>query len=139
VLLEGPYGAFTAARRTRRKVLLLAGGIGITPLRTLLEAMPAKPGDLTLVYRVNAPEETVFARELQVIAEARGAVVHHLVGPPGSPADAFVGRRLQQLVPAISHHDVFVCGPPGFTAAATTAVRAAGVPARHIHAEQFAF
>ena len=50
-----------------------------------------------------------------------------------------VGRRLQQLVPAISHHDVFVCGPPAFTTAATVAVRAAGVPTRHIHAEQFAF
>ena len=139
VLLEGPYGAFTAARRTRRKVMLLAGGIGITPLRALLQTMPAKPGDLTLVYRVNSREETVFGRELETISTARGATLHHLVGPPGSTADPFIGGRLKQLVPDLARHDVFVCGPPGFTNAATAALRRAHVPARHIHAEQFAF
>ena len=48
VFVEGPYGVLTGARRTRPKVLLVAGGIGITPLRALLEALPARPGDLTL-------------------------------------------------------------------------------------------
>ena len=43
VFVEGPYGVLTGARRTRPKVLLVAGGIGITPLRALLEALPAKP------------------------------------------------------------------------------------------------
>ena len=52
VFIEGPYGVLTGARRTRPKVLLLAGGIGITPLRALFEALPAKRGDLTLIYRV---------------------------------------------------------------------------------------
>ena len=41
VFIEGPYGILTGARRTRRRVLLVAGGIGITPLRSLLEALPA--------------------------------------------------------------------------------------------------
>src|SRR3954467_3262685 len=51
VIAEGPYGAMTPARRTRRKVLMIAGGVGVTPLRALFQALPAEPGDLTLVYR----------------------------------------------------------------------------------------
>ena len=57
VFAEGPYGTFTARRSTRRRVVLIAGGIGITPLRALLEALPAKPGDLTLLYRARRWEE----------------------------------------------------------------------------------
>ncbi len=139
VILEGPYGGFTAARRRRRKVLLIAGGIGITPLRALLETMPAKPGDLTLVYRVNAAEEAVFIAELNQLAATRGAELHNLVGPPGSVNDPFVGKRLRQLVPDVGKRDVFLCGPPGFAAAAENAARGVGVPKRHIHIEQFAF
>jgi predicted ferric reductase len=139
VILEGPYGGFTAARRRRRKVLLIAGGIGITPLRALLETLPAKPGDLTLVYRVNQPEEAVFVPELAQLADARGVELHNLVGAPGSHNDPFVGKRLKQLVPDIARRDVFLCGPPGFADAASTATRRVGVPRRHIHVEQFAF
>src|SRR6266702_7264712 len=51
VIAEGPYGAMTGAARSRSKVLLIAGGVGITPLRALLESLPAAPGDLTLIYR----------------------------------------------------------------------------------------
>ena len=51
VIAEGPYGALTGVQRTRRRVLLVGGGIGITPLRALLEALPGGPGDITLVFR----------------------------------------------------------------------------------------
>ncbi|MFL6240165.1 MAG: ferric reductase-like transmembrane domain-containing protein [Actinomycetes bacterium] len=139
VILEGPYGAFTAAKRRRRKVLLIAGGIGITPLRALLETMPAKPGDLTLVYRINTPEEAVFVSELKTLAASRGVELYNLVGAPGSHNDPFVGKRLRQLIPDVSRRDVFLCGPPGFADAAKEASRGVGVPRRHIHIEQFAF
>ena len=46
VVAEGPFGTFTAQRRRRERVLLIAGGIGITPLRGLFEDMP---GDLRVV------------------------------------------------------------------------------------------
>ena len=139
VLAEGPYGAFTAHRRQRRKVLLLAGGVGITPLRVLLETLPAAPGDLTLIYRANAAEEFVLRDELDAVAARRGARVLYKVGIPGSEQDVFVDGRLRQAVPGLAGHDVFVCGPPGFAAAAISAARRGGVPARFIHDEQFAF
>jgi predicted ferric reductase len=61
VFIEGPYGILTGAKRTRQRVLLIAGGIGITPLRSLLESLPAGPGDLTLLYRVRNERDIVFA------------------------------------------------------------------------------
>ena len=60
VVAEGPYGAFTAARRTRRRVLLLAGGVGITPLRSLLETLQGRPGDIDLIYRANVETDLVL-------------------------------------------------------------------------------
>jgi ferredoxin-NADP reductase len=140
VLAEGPYGAFTASRRRLRKVLLLAGGVGITPLRALFETLPGAPGDVTLIYRANAAGDLVLRGELDWIAHQRGARVHYLLGPPrrGS-ADHLSPQRLQRLVPNLREHDVFVCGPPPMAAAAKAALRHSGVPRRHIHDESFSF
>ncbi|RSS26471.1 hypothetical protein EF902_49615, partial [Streptomyces sp. WAC05858] len=78
VLAEGPYGGFTARRRTR-KTLLLGGGVGITPLRTLFETLP---GEVTLVYRARRPEDLALRGELDAVAAARGAAVHYVVDEP---------------------------------------------------------
>jgi predicted ferric reductase len=137
VLAGGPYGALTRARRTRKKVLLLAGGIGITPLRTLFETLPAGPGDLTLLYRVNSEEELVLREELERIARARRAHLVYLVGPPGGPDDPLRPERLAELVPSLDAHEVFVSGPPAMVAVARASLADAGVPSRHVHTECF--
>ena len=140
VLAEGPSGGFTAARRLRRKVLLLAGGVGITPLRALFETLPGAPGDITLVYRIARAEDIVLQRELDWIAAQRGAVVHYLVGPPRHGAnDHLSAPRLARLVPDIAERDVFLCGPEPMMAAAERSLRQLRVPRRHIHIESFVF
>ncbi|MGH8888970.1 MAG: ferredoxin reductase family protein [Acidothermaceae bacterium] len=139
VFAEGPYGALTRQRRTRPKVLLLAGGIGITPLRALFETIPAEGRDLTLVYRANSEIDVVFRSELDAIARWRGARVVYLVGPPASENDPFVGRRMQSVLPDIRDHDVYLCGPPRMMDAAREALRRVGVRSQHIHAESFEF
>lgn len=138
VLAEGPYGAFTARRHRRARVVMLAGGVGITPLRALFETVPARPGHLTLIYRANTEQDILFRNELDAIAQARGFRVIYLVGDPLGPGDPFVGNRLRQLIPDLRRYEAFVCGPPGFAAAAQRALRAGGLSARHIHDEQFA-
>jgi ferredoxin-NADP reductase len=140
VFTEGPYGALTAAERRQRKVLLIAGGVGITPLRALFQTIPAAPGDLTLVYRASDHADVVFRRELEQLAGQRRAHLRIIVGRRvelgGDPLSA---SALRASIPDLARHDVYVCGPPGMTTAATRSLRAAGVPRRQIHHESFEF
>ena len=140
VVAEGPYGALTGAARRRRKVLLIAGGVGITPLRALLESLPAAPGDLTLIYRVSSLRDAVFRRELEAIAARRQAKVWFVAGSraelKGNPLS---GGELTRRVPGLIDHDVYLCGPPGLTDTLTRELRDAGVRRRQIHRESFEF
>ncbi|MFE2476076.1 ferric reductase-like transmembrane domain-containing protein [Streptomyces sp. NPDC059389] len=136
VWAEGPYGGFTAQRRTAPKVLLLAGGVGITPLRTLFETLP---GHVTLVYRARRPEDLALRGELDAIAAHRRATVHYVVDEPAAYSSPLTAQGLTALVPDLAAHDVYLCGPPGMTQSAVRALREAGVPARRIHHESFAF
>jgi predicted ferric reductase len=141
-ILEGPYGVLTGLRRSRRRVTMIAGGIGITPLRALLEALPARPGDLTLLYRARHPRHVIFRRELDTLAERRGAKVHYLVGRRGSvdlPYDPLDAQGIEELVPDITTHDVYLCGPDEMMDRVTETLRELGVPKRQIHAERFAY
>ncbi|MFD0373077.1 ferric reductase-like transmembrane domain-containing protein [Streptomyces sp. NPDC127114] len=137
VLATGPFGALTAHRRTRRKVLLLAGGVGITPLRALFETLPGGPGDLTLLYRASDASGLVLREELEAIARERRAALHYLLGRSGDPFDPLAPRALRDLVPDLAAHDVYLCGPPGMARAATESLTRAGVPAHRIHSEDF--
>ncbi|MBP1705247.1 MAG: oxidoreductase [Chloroflexi bacterium] len=142
VYIEGPYGIMTGARRTRQRVLLVAGGIGIAPLRALFAGLSAGPGDLTLVYRASRPEDVVFRDELDRIAAARGASVHYLVGRRGTPAmpdDPLAPEPLGRLVPDIADRDVYVCGPIPMMDRVEKTLRALGVPGGQVHLERFAF
>jgi predicted ferric reductase len=142
VFVEGPHGAMTGAARRRARVLLVAGGIGITPLRALLEELPAARGNLTLVYRASGPEDVVFRHEIDELASLRGATVHYLVGRRGSPempADPLDPRALRRLVPDIHDRDVFVCGPSGMMSKVLTSLRRLRVPDDQVHYERFAF
>lgn len=145
VVLEGPYGVLTGARRSRRQITLIAGGIGIAPLRALLESLPARRGDLTLIYRVGHPSDLTFRRELEQLAEHRGARLHYVVGHRHShaadqpPAQPFGRAAIQRLVPTIADHDVYLCGPNGFMNTVERALRELGVPGRQVHAERFSY
>jgi ferredoxin-NADP reductase len=145
VFVEGPYGVLTGARRTRPKVTLIAGGIGIAPLRALLESLPAKPGDLTLVYRASHPLDLVFREELELLARHRGAAIHYVIGHRGGGHDAvasgdpFDRDVLRRLVPDIAQQDVYLCGPGGLMRAVEQHLHDLGVPRRQVHAERFAY
>ncbi|MGY5035834.1 hypothetical protein ACWC9U_34435 [Streptomyces sp. 900116325] len=139
VLSTGPFGAMTAHRRTRRKVLLLAEGVGVTPMRALFEALPGDPGDLTLLYRAGDATQLVLRSELEEIARARGAALHYLLGPSDAACDPLAPQALHHLVPGLREHDVYLCGPPGMSEAAAAALLRAGVPVSRIHSECFTF
>ena len=142
VYVEGPYGALTGARRTRSRVLLVAGGIGITPLRALLEELPARPGEMTLVYRASRPKDVVFRNELDAIARLNGATIHYIVGRRGSGAvgdEPLGAASIAALVPDVQERDVFLCGPVSMMDSVQRSLRVLGVPPGQIHSERFAY
>ncbi|MBN0048454.1 ferredoxin reductase family protein [Streptomyces actuosus] len=139
VWAEGPYGAMTAARRRRGKVLLIAGGAGITPLRALFETLPGAPGDLTLLYRARTADELALRDELEEIADARGARLLYAVNSPEGRRPTVTAKALRRILPDIARHDVYLCGPPGLAEESYAALREAGVPHRRIHHESFEF
>jgi predicted ferric reductase len=137
VVAEGPFGVFTEAARRRAKVLLVAGGIGITPVRALMEQVR---GDAVVLYRALTHDDIVFRNELDELADSRGLELHYVVGDHATEEgrNHLSPGHLKELVPDLEERDVFVCGPPGLTDAVARNLRAAGVHRRHIHAERFA-
>jgi predicted ferric reductase len=135
VFLEGPYGAFTSLHRTRPGALLIAGGVGITPVRALLEERTA--GDVVVLYRVRDQRDAVLFNEVRQLVGAHRGRLHLLAGRTGAGVRPFDAAGLQHLVPDITNRDVYVCGPPAMTAAVLTGLRALRVPANQIHAEKF--
>ncbi|MEV6014158.1 MULTISPECIES: ferredoxin reductase family protein [unclassified Streptomyces] len=134
VWAEGPYGSLTADRSSTSKALLVAGGVGITPLRALFETLP---GQVTLLYRARTAEDLVLGGELEDIARWRGArVLYALNGADGS-RPRFTADSLRGAVPDLAEHDVYLCGPPAMARDLYGALRAAGVPDRRIHHESF--
>ena len=85
VFIEGPYGAFTAALIRRPRVVMIAGGVGVTPLRAILEELPPSPGAVTFLYREGAAGGGHLSRRAGALARSNGADVRLLVGHRGSP------------------------------------------------------
>ncbi|MFD1530808.1 ferredoxin reductase family protein [Pseudonocardia aurantiaca] len=148
VVFEGPFGRLTDSVRRMRKMTMIASGIGITPLRALLEEADYRPGQAVLLYRASAPPGLLFRRELDALAVHRGVRVVYLPGPrmrdrrswlPRHYAVTADGNALRNIVPDIKEHDVFICGPDGWTEAVIASVRRAGVPAEQVHTERFAW
>ena len=148
VLVEGPYGRLHSGVRTRRKVTLMAGGVGVTPLRALLEELPYAPGEATLIYRARDAHDLVFRHELDELADRRGARVFYVLGRrvagrnswlPQSAAHLSDAAALRELVPDVADHDVYLCGADPWMEAARDAAVAAGVPRQNVHLERFSW
>ncbi len=142
VLAEGPFGTFTEQRRTRRAILLIAGGSGISPIRALAEAFtatqPGSAGEVVLIYRVSREANLALRHELDRLAARRGLTVLYLVGSRAELGyDPLGAQHLGRIVPDVRRRDVFVCGPPGMTVATIAALRHLGVAERQIHTEEF--
>jgi ferredoxin-NADP reductase/DMSO/TMAO reductase YedYZ heme-binding membrane subunit len=148
VLVEGPYGRLHAGVRTQRKVLLMGAGIGITPIRALLEELEQDPGDVVVVHRASTREQFVLGQELVDLASARGARYvtvegHRVPGRdtwlPAAAAHLTDEAALAQLVPDVAERDVFLCGAPAWMEAARRAALACGVPPTNVHLERFEY
>ncbi|MHB1538345.1 MAG: ferredoxin reductase family protein [Solirubrobacteraceae bacterium] len=139
VFAEGPFGVFTSATRRMPSVALIAGGIGITPLRALFDEL-AGSTNVTLVYRAVSQREVIFEDELAEIARRPGARFELVLGDhrTRAGADALSAKRLRRLLPDVEQRDVYVCGPGPMLDATIEALSELGVHEDQIHTERFA-
>lgn len=136
VFVEGPYGSFTRHALQSRDVTLIGAGVGMTPLRALLEDLPVKVKP-TVIVRARTMEDLVHHDEIAALVARRGGVLHELIGTRHQvPLNA---PRLHQLVPQLGNSDVYVCGPSEFSASVLRALDSLRVPAGRIHCEEFSF
>jgi len=134
VAIEGPYGAFTWRSSARPHVLLIAGGIGVTAVRALLEDLPPKSKPV-VVLRASTAEDLVLVDEVEQLVAAKGGQLHTVLG---NRRQVRVDHRfLMGLVPDFRRREAFVCGPPGFVEHVAALLKSAGIPSSRVHHEAF--
>jgi vanillate O-demethylase ferredoxin subunit len=124
-----PRNHFPLAAGAERH-LLLAGGIGITPLFAMLAVLRRRRAAFELHYCTRTPEDTAFREELAILAAQGRAHFHHDGGDPARGLDI----RALLRTPAPGTH-LYCCGPSGLMAAAAEA--SAHWPAGTVHREDF--
>lgn len=135
VWIEGPYGAFTRQARRRGRVALVAAGIGVTAIRSLLEDLPAGT-DPVVVLRASSESHLVLRREVEALVKRHRGTLHLLIGSREEvPVDA---HELLRLVPDLTRRDVYTCGPEQFVSQVTEACRELGIPRAAVHHEAYA-
>jgi predicted ferric reductase len=137
VFIEGPYGVFKAdSARRGRQIVLIGGGVGITPLRAIMEEFPNNT-KIDVLYRASSDSELVLRKELDEIANKVGAKVHYLIGSRSVHTMSY--EYLKKLIPNFQDAEVFICGPEGLVLAVKAASKKAGIPKNRFHDEAFAF
>ena len=147
LLLQGPYGWMTLPRHTTRPAVLLAGGIGITPFRSLVwsEAESLSARRILLFYSVRVPEEAAFLEELQELERYNGR--YKLICTVTKPEEAKTpwqgetGRISMQMlskwIPDLSVPVYYIAGPPEMVAGVRQMLIGAGIAEEDIRAEEF--
>ena len=143
--VAAPFGAFTFRGQEADSVVLIGGGVGITPLMAAIRYLfdTAWRGDIFLVYGVQTTEHFIFRDELEylqrrmpnlhVIATMARAEGTSWMGPQG-----YVTKELlSQSVPDIQKRRVHLCGPPGMMEAMKKLLATVGVPSDQVKTEAF--
>lgn len=136
IIAEGPYGVFTAKQRYTDAVTAFAAGIGVTPIRAMMDDLP-KSVNITFIYRVSDGDHAPLRSELDELAKRKGWEVIYLEG--SREQHPMTVDYMSQYAPALLHSDIYVCGPNGFMDSVIKMVTTAGVPEKRIHHESFAF
>lgn len=145
VLIEGPLGVFTA-RRNANKYLLIAGGIGITPVRALSEELVNQQKDVKVFVSTNTPAEEVFRDEMLAMTSSSNFSYFRFFAEGTEnqgEQKTFSGRidleKIKSLLPDWQEREIYFCGPPAMSKALNQAFLRAGVSKNKIHFERFSF
>ncbi len=144
VQLMAPYGTFNFERRTSNTdIVFIAGGIGITPFRSMLRYIADKklPHTIHLLYGNQTRDDIAFHDELDALDKQFDAITVTHVLSKDKTWDGAKGRIdtqcLEKYVSDIDKKDYFICGPPAMMKAVKQSLRDLGVSKNQIHTEEF--
>ena len=146
-LLEfsGPSGTFTFTGRECKCILLIGGGVGITPLMSVLRFLTDRSwrGDIYLLYACRKPEDLIFREELDYL-QRRHPNVHVVVTiskPEGTQWKGATGRITKDFItqsgPDLSSPYVHICGPVPLMESVKKILAELGVPKERVKTEAF--
>ena len=141
VLISGPLGRFTRDIALTNKRLFIAGGSGITPIRSLAQEALAQKKDSVLIYGNKAPNDVVFKAELDQLAKKGLKVTHVFSDAPKSRTGetGYVDvARIAKLCPDFRERDIYLCGPPPMMAGIIDGLKALDFDLEKLHYERFA-
>lgn len=134
VFAEGPFGHFTADRASRPRILLVAGGAGIGPIRALAEELVRRGARPVVLYRARSAERLALLGELQQLP---GVTVIPLVGRRSQLGyDPLDVEPLRHVIPDLHEWEAFICGPEAMGERVEASLRALRMPKRFIHREE---
>jgi 3-phenylpropionate/trans-cinnamate dioxygenase ferredoxin reductase subunit len=144
IYLDGPYGRFTVEGVRSSGFVFIAGGVGITPMMSILRTL-ADRGDEAhheLVVGARTPDDLMMRDEISELSERLDLRVTEVVESPppdwGGESGRVGSELLDRVLPRRSrHHDYFLCGPPQMVVAVARQLRERGIAAKRIHTEQF--
>jgi predicted ferric reductase len=136
IAIEGPYGAFTHHARVSDRILLIGAGVGVTPVRALLEDLPPAT-HVCVIIRASTPADLVHHDEIAALVDRYGGQLYEVIGP--RERVRLDARTLRRVIPDISLRDIYICGPDGFMADMVDTAHRLGVAEEQIHQEAFGF
>lgn len=145
VACAGPFGAFTLSGKEIGNVVLIAGGIGITPLMSMLRNLAHQdwPGKVYLLFSISTPDDTLFKKEIEAISQ-RYQQLKYLFLPSHADPRSWNGpigrvnqKHLTEFIPQIERSHIFLCGPEAMMESVTRSLCELGVPDAQIRTESF--
>ena len=125
-------------------IVLIAGGIGLTPLMSVLRAIDESESraSTTLIYSVSTPSELLFRQELEEVASRNSVIslVFTVTRPGDEPWSGRVGRIDDALLRSerVSPDSLFfICGPPAMIRDIVGTLNRLGVPGSRVKYEQW--
>ncbi|MBV9012008.1 MAG: ferredoxin reductase family protein [Pseudonocardiales bacterium] len=146
VWVDGPHGAFTLDLRRTTGLVMIAGGVGITPmmsmLRTLAHRRDRRPHRLLVIART--VEDLLFRPEIRQLQQRLDLTVVELLRQPPPSWSGASGTVDEDLLTALlpgkfrrNQLDYYLCGPPALVTDVLTVLDGMDIPQPRIHTEQF--
>ncbi len=139
VIIDGPHGNFTEKFMTKNKIIYIAGGVGITPIRPLLENVKNK--EQILFYSNKTLDDIIFQKELEELSKKNPFTIYNVI----SRDESYKGIKgrinlalISNYIKNVKDYDYYICGPVSMAKSIISELKSAGISSSQIHFEEFA-